>query len=595
MTSYLTSPDRISALRLELGRLGVDGFIVPHADEYQSEYTRPSSERLDWLTGFSGSAGVAVVLPELAACLSDGRYTLQLAEQVDDRYFERVDITRAGIGDWLLVRGEAGQVIGYDPHLHTPKQIKDLTAKISGAGLSLKALPYNPIDVLWHDRVLEEPIAAEVFPDSLAGRSSIEKRTAIAAQLKEKGISSAIIMLADSIAWLLNVRGQDIPYNPVVLSYVILHADDARIDWFVDERKMTPDVRRHLGNSVTIHPETDIAQALKGLKGIVQVDYERCSQWFVQELSAADVEIRDGMDPAVTPKSLKTPEEREGMRLAHLRDGIALTKFLYWFHQIAPSGQITEMDVEKKLKEFRQQQPGYRMDSFDTIAGWAHHGAIVHYRVTPQTNIRIEGNGLFLLDSGGQYQSGTTDITRTVGVGSPTVEMRDRFTRVMKGHIAVAMLKFPEGTTGVQIDMLARAPLWEVNADFAHGTGHGVGCYLCVHEESARLSPRVFSVVKPHMIVSNEPGYYQDGAFGIRCENLILSYETDQVCNDGRKMLAFETISLVPFDCRLLDASMLTSSERAWLEGYHHRTFEALSPFLAEEEKVWFKEYIQIK
>ncbi len=590
--AFLTSPDRLSALRLELSRLGVDGFIVPHADEYQSEYTSPSSERLGWLTGFTGSAGAAVVLPDLAVAMSDGRYTIQLSEQVDDEVFELVDSTKAGVSDWLLARGAEGQVIGYDPKLHTPKQIKELGEKLATRGLRLKALPENPIDALWHDRPAEAVIKAEIFPEKFAGQSSAQKRTAIAAALKEKGISSAIIMLADSIAWLLNVRGQDVPHNPVVLSYVILHADDARIDWFVNEEKITPELRQHLGNSVTIHSEKEISNALKSLKGLVQVDHERCSQWFVNQLKDAGIEIRDGADPAVAPKAIKTPEERDAMRASHIRDGVAVTKLLHWFDQTAPKGQLTELDVEAKLLEFRQAQPGFRMTSFDPITGWAHHGAIVHYRATPETNIRIGGDGLFLLDSGGQYNDGTTDITRTVCIGTPTAEMRDRFTRVMRGHIGMAMAKFPENTSGAQIDTLARSPLWAANLDFAHGTGHGVGCYLCVHEESARISPKGYAPVKANMIISNEPGYYKDGEYGIRCESLVLSYETGEVCSDGRKMLAFETITLAPFDRRLIDEAMLTPEESSWLDAYQLRVYETLTPFLDEAEKVWLKKQI---
>lgn len=589
--TLLTSQEKLVALRAELTRLGIDGFIVPHADEYQSEYLAPSNERLAWLTGFTGSSGAAVVLPDLAAAFTDGRYLLQIAEQVDGEIYEVVDITKAGVSDWLAVRGAKGQTIGYDPKLHTVSQIKVLESKLQAAGLTLVPLHTNPLDLLWTGRV-EDPIKyAEVFPESLAGQSSADKRTAIATSLKEKGIASTVITLPDSIAWLLNIRGQDIPHNPLVLSYAILH-NDGRLDWFVDERKLTPEVKAHLGNAVSVYPHASISYALKALTGPVQVDFERSSRWFVNHLTEAGIEVRDGADPSIAPKAIKTPAEQAAMREAHIRDGVAVTKFLYWFDQEAPKGKLTEMDVEAKLLEFRQAQSGLRDTSFDTIAGWGAHGAIVHYRVTPESNIPISGNGMLLLDSGAQYSDGTTDITRTICVGTPTTEMKDRFTRVMRGHISVAMAKFPENTPGAQIDTLARLPLWDAGLDFSHGTGHGVGCYLCVHEESARISPRGHSPIKASMIISNEPGYYKDGEYGIRCENLIMSYETGEVFADGRKMLAFKTITLAPFDKRLIDNTMLTHEERAWLMAYHQRVYDTLAPFLTPQEAKWLEKQI---
>lgn len=586
-----TASGRLHALRARLREQAVDGFIVPHADEYQSEYTRPSGERLAWLTDFTGSAGTAVILPGCAAVFSDGRYMIQLAEQIDAACYEAVNGVKTGIGDWLKLRAENGQVIGYDPRLHTPKQIRDLQADIASAGLTLQPLSANPLDDLWQDRPADAVVMAELFPDTVAGRTSAEKRNDIAARLREKNIRAVILSLGDSIAWLLNIRGGDIPHNPVVLSYLILH-DDGRADWFVDETKIGPDIRHHLGPSVAIRPERDIVLAVRELQGPVQIDCERVSQWVFELLDAAGLDVCDGVDPTIAPKALKTAEECAAMRAAHIRDGIALTKFLHWFDREAAKGHLTELDAVDRLLEFRQAQPHFRMTSFDTIAGWAAHGAIVHYRATPATNVRIEGNGLFLLDSGGQYSDGTTDITRTVCVGIPSAEMRDRFTRVMKGHIALALARFPEGTSGGQLDTLARRALWDVNLDYAHGTGHGVGCYLCVHEESARLSPRGTAPVRAGMILSNEPGYYKDGEYGIRCENLLLCYDTGVECSDGRRMLAFETMSLAPFDRRLIDDSLLSPEERAWLHAYHLRVYETLSPFLDAAERDWLHRHI---
>jgi Xaa-Pro aminopeptidase len=586
-----TPQEKLSALRSELKSLGVDGVIVPHADEYQSEYLAPSNERLAWLTGFTGSSGAAVILPDIAAAFTDGRYLLQIADQVDGTLYEIVDMMKANVSDWLAIRGTKGQTIGYDPKLHTVSQIKVLESKLEAAGLKLLPLSLNPLDQLWTDRVEDQILPAEVFPESIAGQSSAEKRATLAAGLKEKGIASVVLTLPDSIAWLLNIRGQDIPHNPLVLSYAILH-DDGRVDWFVDERKLTSELKVHLGDAIAIYPHAGIATALKAQKGPVQVDFERSSRWFVNQLTEAGIEVRDGADPAIAPKAIKTPQEQAAMQAAHVRDGVAVTKFLYWFDQEAPKGQLTELDVEAKLLEFRQAQTGLRDTSFDTIAGWGPHGAIVHYRATKESNLKISGSGMLLLDSGAQYSDGTTDITRTICVGTPTPEMKDRFTRVMRGHIAVAMAKFPENTPGAQIDTLARLPLWDEGLDYSHGTGHGVGCYLCVHEESARISPRGHGPIKASMIISNEPGYYKDGEYGIRCENLNLSYETGEVFNDGRKMLAFKTITLAPFDKRLIDNAMLTHEERAWLMAYHQRVYDTLSPFLTPQEAKWLEKQI---
>lgn len=589
--AQMSSHEKMVALRTELKRLGVDGIIIPHVDEYQSEYVPASAMRLAWLTGFTGSNGVAVVLPDQATAITDGRYLLQIAEQVPQDLYEIVDQAKAGVGDWLIARASRGQTIGYDAKLHSVNQIKLLREKVAAAGLKMVALGQNPIDLLWTGRPVDPIEYAEVFPEEIAGRSSADKRTTIAAELKEKGISSVVITLADSIAWLLNIRGRDIPHNPVVLSYVILH-NDARIDWYVDDAKLTPAVRAHIGNAVTVKPPLSFAKDLEALTGAVQVDFDRSSRWVFNTLKAANIDVKDGMDPCVMPKALKTQQEKDAMRSAHLKDGVALTKLLYWIDQEAPKGQISELDIVAKLQELREVQDKFRETSFETIAGSGPHGAIVHYRPMPETNIKLVNNSLLLIDCGAQYSDGTTDVTRTIAIGTPTSEMKDRFTRVMKGHIAIAMARFPEGVPGSQIDVLGRRPLWEIGLDYSYGTGHGVGCYLCVHEESARLSPRGHGPVKANMIVSNEPGYHKAGEYGIRHENLILSFETGETFADGRKMLAFETLTLAPFDRRAMDTTMLTHEERAWLHGYHQWVYDMLSPYLDGPEKVWLEKQI---
>lgn len=587
-----TPSEKLAALRAELAKLGVDGFIVPHTDEFMSEYMQPSEEALAWLTDFTGSAGFAAILPDQAAVLTDSRYEIQVRKQVDQDLYEMVDTGKAGVSDWFAVRGTAGQVIGYDPKLHTSKQIKTLLDKLTPAGLTIKALDVNPLNSLWQDRPVEPVLPAEIFPEAIAGVSSATKRTEIAAALRDKGVKSTVISMADSIAWLLNIRGQDIPHNPVVLSYAIIHAQDAVVDWYVDDRKLTPDVRAHLGNAIRISPLSDLPAALKKLAGPVGVDFERTSQWFVEELRAAGTEVRDVMDPCVQPKAIKNSAEQAAIRAAHIRDGVALTKLIYWFEHTAQSGNLTELDVEAKLIELRQQQSGFRGTSFDTIAGWADHGAIVHYRATPATNKRIVGDGLLLLDSGAQYNDGTTDVTRTLLVGTPTAEMKDRYTRVLKGHIDLGAARFPEGTTGMQIDVFARKPLWDIGLDFGHGTGHGVGCFLYVHEESLRISPRVAMAVKPGVLVSNEPGYYKEGEYGIRLENLILSYDTGDTFADDRKIFAFETVTLAPFDMRLINLEMLTAEQRTWLNAYHTRVYKTLAEYLEPDEQNWLKTHI---
>ncbi len=586
-----TPYDKLLSLRRELAKLGVDGFILPHSDEYQSEYLSPDAECLAWLTGFTGSAGAAIVLPEKAAAFTDGRYLIQIEMEIDMNLYEVVDNTKAGLGDWLAARATAGQTIGYDAKLHTPSQIKALEKKIEGKNIKLVALPQNPLDILWTQRGYANVAPAEVFPESIAGTSSAEKRTTIAAQLKEKGVAAAVITLADSLAWLLNIRGQDIPHNPLVLSYAIIYADDARLDWFVDERKVTAEVRAHLGNAVSVKPHAEFGAALAALSGTVQVDFDKSSQWVIEQIKSGAATLKNETDPCIALKAIKTLQERDAMRAAHVRDGVALTKFLHWFAREAPKGELTELSAEAKLLEFRQQQSGFRMTSFDPIAGWAAHGAIVHYRAKPETDAAIKGDGLFLLDSGGQYIDGTTDVTRTIGVGNPTAEMKRSFTIVMKSHIALARAVFPEGATGAQLDGLTRAPLWEQGLEFSHGTGHGVGVYLCVHEDSVRISPRGHNQAKANMIVSNEPGFYEEGEYGIRCENLILSYDTGKLFSDGRAMLAFETITLAPFDRSLILDELLTEVERAWLNEYHQRVYDTLSPFLNADEKAWLKTF----
>jgi Xaa-Pro aminopeptidase len=575
--------DRLSRLRAELKNQSVDGFIIPHTDEFGSEYLPANAERLAWITGFTGSSGVAIILEDKAVAMTDGRYTLQIKQQVDSSLFEICDMMAVSVGDWLC-NHEGGRVIGYDPKLHTRKQIENIIESIKDKDITLKSLPQNPIDTIWSDSPSAPMGVVELFPDAIAGMSSAQKRKMIAARLVEDKISSVILTLSDSICWLLNIRGNDIDFNPLVLSYAILHQDSS-VDFYVDAQKIPDAVRVVLGDMVGIHPFEQFENGVRKLTGNVLYDDVRSSMWIFNLLGGSKADIVLGKDPCIMPKACKTEAEQLAIRQAHIQDGVAFIRFLFWLEaQDLSLGQITELGIEEKLEEFRQAGRTYRGKSFNTIAGWAGNGAIIHYHATPETNKRIAGNGFLLLDSGGQYEYGTTDITRTIVMGDVTPEMKDRFTRVMKGHIALATARFSHETDGAALDNLARQPLIDEGLNFAHGTGHGVGCYLCVHEEASSISPRGKTPFKHGMLVSNEPGYYKEGEFGIRHENLILCQE-DAESGD----LYFDTVTVVPFDMRGIDWNLMTETEKQWLDTYHHHVFETLSPLLDELELQWLQ------
>ena len=579
----MTHAQKLADLRAVLESEQVDGFLIPRADEYQGEYVPDSADRLRWISGFTGSAGIAVVLKDKAAVMSDGRYTIQLKQQVDAALFETEDSTKILPSEWILQSVKEGAVIGYDPRLHTPREIKALKDK----GLRVKALAANPLDAVWKDRPRAPSAKVELFPLSSAGIAAKDKLDQVANALKEKHLEAAIISLPDSIAWLLNIRSSDIPHIPVALSYAIVH-ENGTLDWFIDATRVGEDVQKSFGNRVSIKPPAEIEDSIAALKGKkILVDERRTSVWFTGLLEEYGVEWVDQKDPSIILKARKNEAEKQAMRNAHIRDGVAVTKFLKWLSQNGVGK--TEIEIEKKLEEFRKAAPEYRDSSFDTIAGFGSNGAIVHYRATRQTAKTLEKGNLLLLDSGAQYSDGTTDITRTVAIGAPTQEMKERFTLVLKAHIAVATARFPVGTTGAQIDALARAPLWQHNLDYAHGTGHGVGCYLSVHEEAASLSPRGVDPVEEGMIISNEPGYYKEGEYGIRIENLVLAVE-DGVCDaTGKKMLAFETITFVPMDINLIEFSLLNTDEKKWLASYHEKVFSKLDKSLDRETKDWLQ------
>ena len=589
-----TYADRLAALREQLKADRLDGFVVPLTDEHMSEYVGSYAQRLAWLTGFQGSAGSAVVLPAEAAIFVDGRYTLQVRAQVDGEHWSYQSVPETKVSDWLKAHAPEGARIGYDPWLHTRDWVDKARDALAEKGAELVAVRRNPIDAVWADKPEPSRERLIVHPDDYAGKSSAAKRQEMADWLKEQQADAAVLAALDSIAWTFNVRGRDVDHTPVALSFAVVH-DDGTADLFVDSEKIGNDVRQHLGNGVRIHERFEFEAWLARLGGkAVVVDPERSVAAIFEALDQAGARIVAKRDPAVLPKALKNAVEVAGHKAAQARDGAALVRFLHWLSGEAPKGGVDELGAAAKLHEFRQACGDLRDLSFDTISGAGPNGAIVHYRVTEETNRPIEMDSLYLVDSGGQYPDGTTDVTRTVAIGMPTAEMRDRFTRVLKGHVAVARALFPDGTRGSQLDSFARQYLWQAGLDYAHGTGHGVGSFLAVHEGPQRISPAGSSQpggdepLRAGMILSNEPGYYKTGEYGIRVENLVLVVERE-VEGAEKKLLGFETLTFAPLDRSLIDTAMLTAEERAWVDSYHARVLEVVGPQLDGEALDWLE------
>jgi len=580
-------PERLGQLRKELAGRGLDGFIVPRADEHQGEYVPPRGQRLAWLTGFTGSAGLAIVLRDRAALFVDGRYTLQAGAQVDTGLFEIHHLIEEPPAEWAATALQPGAVLAYDPWLHTPHDVERFRGGAEMAGAVLCAVPENPLDRVWSEQPAS-PIAP-VMPHSerFAGESAQSKRTRLARSLQEEGVAAVVLTMPESIAWLLNIRGCDVPHTPLPLSFAILR-QDGTVALFIDRRKLVFSIERHLGNEVTIEPPERLGPAIDALAaegGRVQVDPATTASWIFDRLQAAGGKIYRAADPCLLPKACKNAIEIDGTRAAHRRDGAALTRFLAWLMREAPKGALSEITASDKLEGFRREGEYFRDLSFPTISGAGSNGAIVHYRATPETEKRLEPGSLYLLDSGAQYLDGTTDVTRTIAIGEPSAEMCDRFTRVLKGHIALALAHFPKGTSGTQLDAFARRALWQKGLDYDHGTGHGVGSYLGVHEGPQRISkaPNAQPLL-PGMIVSNEPGYYKTGVYGIRIENLVLVQPAD---GSAGEMLGFETLTLAPIDRNLVDLALLDEDEIAWLDAYHARVRETLTPLLDPETQRW--------
>ncbi len=591
-----THAARLDALRKELKTRRLDGFVIPISDEHMSEYVGGYAQRLAWLTGFGGSAGTAVVLAEKAAIFVDGRYTLQVRDQVDGQLYEYCSVPETSAAKWLGDNAPQGGRIGYDAWLHGKPWVKAASEALAGRSGTLVAVESNPIDTVWSDRPAPSLAPALVHSLEHAGQASEAKRAAVAEWLADKKLDAAVVSALDSIAWLLNIRGEDVDRTPVALSFVVAHADGTA-ELFIAEEKVTPELRAHLGNAVRISPREAFVPALAALAGkAVAVDPDRAVQAIFAALEGAGAKVVETMDPTVLPKACKNPVEQSGQRAAQARDGAAMVSFLHWLSREAPKGGVTEISAAERLHQCRRDTGDLRDLSFDTISGSGPNGAIVHYRVSEETNRQLEPSSVYLVDSGGQYPDGTTDITRTVwiGPGEPPAEVKDRFTRVLKGHIALARVSFPKGTVGSQLDTLARMHLWAAGLDYAHGTGHGVGSFLSVHEGPQRIGKArggqagTDQELFPGMFLSNEPGYYKTGAYGIRIENLVLVEPCAPEGGEG-EFLGFETLTFCPIERALVDCELLTRDEVEWWNAYHARVLEVVGPQLDGPALAWLE------
>lgn len=584
-------PRHVPLIRAAMARQGLDGFLVPHEDEHQNEYLPAANDRLAWASGFTGSAGAGVIMIDRAAVFIDGRYTLQVREQVDQGVFEIRDLVEGGVPAYLETAG-AGAIIGYDARLHSPQALDALKAAAAKAGAQLKPVAVNPLDEAWGAERPAQP-AAPIVPQPVdyAGEDSASKRGRVGASLAGLGADAAVITAPASIAWLFNVRGGDVIRSPLPLSQAIVNADGtARL--FIDPAKVTEDLPAWLGNQVSLESPDALDAALAELAGkSVLVDPGQSSAWYFDTLTAAGARVVRGMDPCTMPRACKNQVEIEGTREAHRRDGAALTRFLHWLATEGQTNPPDEKEAVAKLEGFREDTGVLKDLSFDTIGAANGHGALPHYRPTERSNERAAMGSLLLVDSGGQYLDGTTDVTRTVAIGEPSAEMIQRNTLVLKGHLAIARLRFPAGTTGSAIDAFARAALWSHGLDYDHGTGHGVGVYLGVHEGPQRISKAPNTVpLQPGMIVSNEPGFYKDGEYGIRIENLEVVMPAEDIAGGERPMHRFEALTLAPIDRRLIDKALLSAEEVAQFDAYHARVLKEIGPRVEPEVRAWMEQ-----
>lgn len=590
MSTYVA---RLSELRALLAQRGFEGFVLPRTDEHLSEYVGEYAKRLAWLTGFTGSAGTAVVLSGSAAIFIDGRYTLQAREQVGAGHWSHQEIPLSSVESWLSENAKPGATIAYDPWLHTQGWVESVESVVAARGIKLVAVEPNPIDEIWKDRPEASRAAVIIHPETYAGRSGEEKRREVGAWLARNNSDATILCALDSIAWLFNVRGKDVSRTPVARAYAVVRANGSA-EIFIEPEKVGQDVVRHLGSEVAIRPRSEFQKALSELHDKrISLDPDRTPAAIYQRLRDGKAHLVEARDPVVITKAKKNAREIVGAQAAHVRDGVAVTRFLHWLEKAGGGRGEDEISAAAKLLQLRRDGEAFQDLSFETISAAGPSAASPHYHAAAGSARSLERNSLYLCDSGAQYLDGTTDITRTVVLGQPTEEMRDRFTRVLRGNIALSMAVFPEGTSGAQLDVLARQYLWEAGLDYDHGTGHGVGSYLAVHEGPQRINRRRGEEpLVAGMIVSNEPGYYKANAYGIRIENLMLIEER---CLPGgeRSMLGFRVLTLAPIDRRLIRTAMLRREERAWLDDYHSRVHCELARFLPDETRAWLADVTQ--
>ena len=574
-----------------MARLKLDALLVPRADEHQGEYVPPSAERLRWLTGFSGSAGLAIVATKAAALLVDGRYKVQVRAEADGGLFEFPDLPRSRLADWLVEKLPKGGIVGFDPWLHTVAEIEQLTSALAARGLKLKPSAANLVDRIW-GRARPAPPSGAVAVQSQrhAGRSAEAKIADVQSKLKSDGHDAVVLTLPDSICWLLNVRGSDVAHNPVVLAFAIVPVS-GKAELFIAKSKLDQAAREHLSAVAKVAEPSALVGRIKALRAAgkrVRLDAQSAA-WALGRALGGAPRIARGTDPCIALKARKNTAEIKGARAAHVRDGLAMARFLAWLDGADAEGELDEITAVRQLEAFRRAGKALREISFDTISGSGPNGAIVHYRVSNASNRTLRRGELFLIDSGAQYMDGTTDVTRTIAIGEPTEEMRERFTLVLKGHIAIATARFPKGTRGVDLDPFARRALWERGLDYDHGTGHGIGSYLSVHEGPQSISKGGMVALEPGMLISNEPGYYKENAYGIRIENVVLVREAEKMAGGDRETMSFETLTLVPIDRRLVVPAMLSDTEMAWLNDYHARVRDTLSRDLDDATRRWLE------
>jgi Xaa-Pro aminopeptidase len=587
-----TTKAKLSTLRSAMKSQKLNGFIIPRQDEFQGEYVASYAERLKWLTGFAGSWGMAIVLANKAAIFVDGRYTIQVREQVDVKQITPQHLVDEPPTKWLESNLKKNDRLGFDPWLTTASEAKRLAAACAKAGAKLVPVAKNLVDKIWDAQPARPVNPLAVQPTQFAGRSSADKLQDMAKALTKENADAAVLAEPSSVSWLLNIRGSDVPFTPVVLAYAIIHRK-GKAELFVDSKRLPEDVKAHLKNSAILKKPDELKTSLKKLgakKSTVLIDAGSAPEKIRAVLMSAGATIKEGEDPCTMPKACKNKTELQGARSAQLRDGVALSRFLHWLSVEAPKGHLTEASAADRLSAFRK-ETGVLMDlSFSTISASGPNAAIPHYHVDPTNCRAISNNEIYLIDSGGQYQDGTTDVTRTVIIGQPTDEMRDRFTRVLKGMIGISTIAFPKGTSGSNIDVLARAALWKAGLDYDHGTGHGVGSYLSVHEGPARISKASHIPLQPGMILSNEPGFYKSGHYGIRIENLLIVKEPEEIQGGERKMLSFETLTFAPIDRNLINAKLLTREELIWLDHYHASVLKDVGTFMSGEAAAWMKQ-----